>query len=501
PPVDAGRGGGAMDAVEAPAARAPSAPSAGAAAGGLRGGLALEDCAEELQALRAASAELQERCLEGRQAATRACALLQRGDFGGARAALAAARAAVQPEALAFWGDARRRQEACQAAGLGGFLQACAAGSCFLAFLERGAITPSPSACWGSGLADVDDEAYLLGVVDAAREVERYAVNRGRALDLASVQLCAGVVRSLEQAMMQFDLRNGDLRRKFDGIKYVAKKLEIVAYEVDLAGRRASAVAPPPAESAAAAEPPAKRARQDLPPGTQEQGAVDLGLLSAIKRRYDQYDTVREQVIKRSRDVLKSAKNAVFALQRDDFKKADALIQQCSGYATAIFADAVQGAPSLRGGGFAAALEELVEALLYRAYRKDRRLLSRKEVQEDSGLSFELSVAEYLGGLTDLTGEVVRLAVRSAGRGREAVGDVELGLACVDAVYAGIQSLPFLPGSLGKKVWPLKASLQKIEGVLYELALLSEGGISVRAPASSVEQGSGDACLDEPGAA
>jgi len=36
-------------------------------------------------------------------------------------------------------------------------------------------------------------------------------------------------------------------------------------------------------------------------------------------------------------------------------------------------------------------------------------------MQTDSGLQFEISVAEYLGGVFDLTGEVVRIAVRSAG--------------------------------------------------------------------------------------
>merc|ERR1719373_300505 len=89
----------------------------------------------------------------------------------------------------------------------------------------------------------------------------------------------------------------------------------------------------------------------------------------------------------------------------------------------------------------------------------------------------------------DLTGEVGRLAVRCAGRGRQAVGDVELCLACVDAVYAGLQELPQLPGSVGKKMGPLKGTLTKIEGILYELALLSQGGITVRAPAPAFNEG------------
>ncbi|CAK9085942.1 unnamed protein product [Durusdinium trenchii] len=48
-------------------------------------------------------------------------------------------------------------------------------------------------------------------------------------------------------------------------------------------------------------------------------------------------------------------------------------------------------------------------------------------------------------------------------------------LACVEAVYDGISILPYLPGNLQKKIGPLKGTLNKIEQVLYELALLSQG--------------------------
>merc|ERR1719436_391715 len=82
----------------------------------------------------------------------------------------------------------------------------------------------------------------------------------------------------------------------------------------------------------------------------------------------------------------------------------------------------------------------------------------------------------------DLTGEVGRFAVRSAGRGRQGASDAEVALACVDAVYSCLQELPKLPGSLGKKMGTLKGTLTKIEGMLYELALLSRGGLSVQAP-------------------
>lgn len=54
-------------------------------------------------------------------------------------------------------------------------------------------------------------------------------------------------------------------------------------------------------------------------------------------------------------------------------------------------------------------------------------------------------------------------------------------------MYSGLQELPHLPPHLGKKMAFLKVTLTKIEGILYELALLSEGGLSVRAPAPTLE--------------
>jgi len=285
----------------------------------------------------------------------------------------------------------------------------------------------------------------------------------------------------LEQALMQFDFRNSEVRRRFDGIKYAVKKLETLAYEVDLAKKRAAA-ASGAAIDGQTEEPPAKRAKVEG-----EATAIDIKILQGIKERYDHFDRLREQTYKRSRDVLKNAKNAIFALQRDDFKKADTMLSQCAKDAGSIFKEIIARSPSLRSGAFGAALEELVEALGYRAFRREKRLLGRSDLQEASGLPFSFTLPEYLGGVMDLTGEVGRLAVRSASRGRAACGDVERCLACVDTVYSGLQELPHLPATLGKKMATLKVTLTKIEGILYELALLSQGGLSVRAPAPGAD--------------
>lgn len=218
---------------------------------------------------------------------------------------------------------------------------------------------------------------------------------------------------------------------------------------------------------------------------------IDLKALGEIKLRYDRFDAAREVVLKRARDVVKAAKNAVYALQRSDFRKADQDLRQCTKDAGSLHADLVGAWPTLRGGLFSSALEELCEALAYRAFRKDKKLLSMAEVQAESGLAFPIALHEYLGGLMDLTGEVGRFAIRSASRGRQALPDVQRCLVCLDAVHAGTQELPYLPCGLGKKMGPLRGTMAKIEGALYELALLSQG-LRVQAPASGAEPEGGD---------
>jgi len=311
----------------------------------------------------------------------------------------------------------------------------------------------------------------------------------------------------LDQALLQFDLRNGDLRRRFDGVKYIVKKLENLVYEVDLAQQRAQATAAATdalstmqaagcavaASSNADGSTASASVQKVVEEGEVPSGAsaINLDVLQGIKERYDSFDSARELVIKRSRDVIKNAKNAIYALQRTDYRKADAELKQCSKDANAIHADLVGSYPALRGGLFSASLEEMIEAITYRAFRKDRTLMSKTEAQETSGLNFPITLQEYLGGIMDLTGEVGRFAIRSASKGRSAVSDVELCLSCVDAVYSGAQELPSIPGGLGKKMGPLKGTLSKIEGVLYELALLSHG-LRVQAPQPLDEQPEGN---------
>ena len=64
---------------------------------------------------------------------------------------------------------------------------------------------------------NVSDTEYLIGIIHFAKELERYAVGRATAGDVKSVVLCKSVVTEILEELMNFDFRNGPIRRQYDG--------------------------------------------------------------------------------------------------------------------------------------------------------------------------------------------------------------------------------------------------------------------------------------------
>lgn len=144
--------------------------------------------------------------------------------------------------------------------------------------------------------------------------------------------MCLGVVTELNAKMLEFDFRNGPLRRKYDGLKYALRNIEDILFELSLQSPVDSTplCAAGPDECAS----PTKRMRLD---GGDAKGAssdtplvesevvfryVDAAELDCIRARMDEYDQLRELVIKDSRDVQKLAKQAVFAVIRGQLSEA-----------------------------------------------------------------------------------------------------------------------------------------------------------------------------------
>jgi predicted translin family RNA/ssDNA-binding protein len=92
-------------------------------------------------------------------------------------------------------------------------------------FLQTGAFILPPSECNNAAKGMiVTDEEYLGGAcMGLCQDLSRYAMGRACARDINSVQQARDLVNQILDYLLQFDFRNGNLRRKYDGTKYALK--------------------------------------------------------------------------------------------------------------------------------------------------------------------------------------------------------------------------------------------------------------------------------------
>ena len=323
----------------------------------------------------------------------------------------------------------------------------------FSHFLETGRLLP-PSLC-----EYATDEEYLAGACMAfAQDLSRYGMGRATVRDVTSVAIARNLVQDVMDQLLQFDFRNGPLRRKYDGTKYALKTLETLLYELSVTGT-----------SIEDEEPDAKRIRLEPLLATEE--------MEALRKRMEHRDELREALIKRSRDGQKAAKQSIYALHRGDRKKATQLISQCEACITNDLLPIVQEEPPLRGGSFSNVLEEYAEAMLFYTWlygKADGNESPTGELLAPEDFTIELTPEEYLGGLCDLTGEVGRYAVQR-GTARDDDG-VKLCLQTNGSIQGALEMMGRLPGGIGKKMDQLRRSVEKLERMLYEMSLSEAAG-------------------------
>lgn len=367
-------------------------------------------------------------------------------------------------------------------------------------FLETGRLLPPVA--WAT------DEEYLAGAVMGlcCHELPRYGLGRATVRDVASVHAACRLVAAILDYLLQFDFRNGPLRRQYDGCKYALKALETLLYELAVT----SPTLPSNADDGPAAHQTTASAEQLLP----------MALLTALRERVAARDDQREQLIKACRDGQKAAKQCLFALHRGDVSKARALLEQCR---TSIARDlwpVVRHEPPLRYGSFAAVVEEYVEARLFFVWLHGRDAVMAPSSPSSSSSGdgdgdntgappplprpsgvlllpvdfvvpgsdgdggFALEPAEYLGGLSDVTGEIGRYAV-ACGTRRDVAG-VEQCLRTNGDIAAALHELVHtsgggggnggLPPHVAKKLDAVRTSVQKLERMRYELSLSQAAG-------------------------
>lgn len=160
-------------------------------------------------------------------------------------------------------------------------------------------------------------------------------------------------------------------------------------------------------------------------------------------------DERRELLIQLSRDIIRESKVVIYSLQRGEktsLEKIESLIEQLEREsATGIENTAVQ---------------EYVEAACFYYFIHEKRIPNKEELKVDT--------ENYLMGLCDLTGELLRKAVKDViqknyGGAREIT-------ALVEEIYGKFLLLDLRNGTLRQKSDSIKWNLQKLEQLLLDIS-------------------------------
>lgn len=185
--------------------------------------------------------------------------------------------------------------------------------------------------------------------------------------------------------------------------------------------------------------------------------------LKKLHKEIADYDTEREKLIKKSRDVLKLSKQIIYAVHRDELKEAARLIKEIEKEKNTLKEIAKHSWFLLSEGSYRVAIQEYVEAMLYYGFLKEGRLIRKEELK--------VKGTNYLLGLCDLTGELVRKAVFLAGKGKskEVVKIKDL----VDGIYGELLKFDFREQELRRKFDSVKYDLRKLEDLVLDIKFKS----------------------------
>jgi len=188
---------------------------------------------------------------------------------------------------------------------------------------------------------------------------------------------------------------------------------------------------------------------------------LDKNDLKEMREDFDTFDNHREDVIKRSRDVLKLSKQIIYAVHRDELKEASTLVKKIISEKQKI-EEVVKKHVDLEAiGAYRVAMSEYVEALLYYHFINEKIIPTRK--------ALKVSTDHYLYGLIDLTGELGRKAVQLAGKGE--YDSVVFIRDTVSEIYGELLKFDFRDSDIRRKFDSVKYDLKKLEDLVLELKL------------------------------
>jgi len=181
--------------------------------------------------------------------------------------------------------------------------------------------------------------------------------------------------------------------------------------------------------------------------------------IKKLKTDYQKRESERRQIISASNEILHDAKQAIFALHRNEIKTVAKKLQGLEQWLKNL-EKTFKFQRLTEEDSFNAALEEYAEAKLFFQVMNGEHIQAFKQVS--------MTTKAYIGGLSDLTGELVRVATNRAAQGR--FDDVALMQAITTDLMAELVTFDFR-GYLRTKYDQAKNNLRKMEQISYDVAI------------------------------
>ena len=182
--------------------------------------------------------------------------------------------------------------------------------------------------------------------------------------------------------------------------------------------------------------------------------------LQKISTDLQSFQKERGYIINKSRQILQSAKETIFATHRNDKKKADESIARAETIIKELSKKYGKGNRLRFEGSYKAAIEEYVEAKLFTQLMRGKKI--------DAIKIGNIGPEEYLGGLADVTGELVRQAVLQSTKNN--YKNIKLYYEITEEIVGFMLKL-YMTGYLRQKFDETKRNLKRLEGILYDISI------------------------------
>lgn len=181
---------------------------------------------------------------------------------------------------------------------------------------------------------------------------------------------------------------------------------------------------------------------------------INIEEFQQIRKEIESFEESRESVISEARDIIHLSKQIIHACQRKKQDEAKLLIQEIK------FRVSNMPKDNFDTGIGNVAIQEFVEAVSFYEFIYNNKLVTKQELNVDN--------ANYLLGLCDLTGELVRHAVDHAVNKNfeESLRIKEF----VTDLYGEFLKIKLRNGEMRKKADAIRWNLKKLEDLAFTIS-------------------------------